>query len=76
MTHHVDGCRLQATGEDEANPGRRERHRALSRVQYTPASIIIPGFIRTGWGRAPPFTAKGYVAGLITGGSKKDFAAI
>lgn len=46
----------------------------LSRVQYTPASLGYSGFFpdRLGLTKAS-VTAKGYVAGLIAGGSKKDF---
>ncbi|MEQ1794733.1 MAG: POTRA domain-containing protein [Nitrospira sp.] len=47
----------------------------LSPIQYTPASIGYTGFYpdRLGLTKAS-VTAKGYVAGLIPGGSKKDFA--
>ena len=47
----------------------------LSRIQYTPASLGYTGFYPDRYGLSKAaFTAKGYVAGLIAGGSKKDFA--
>ena len=47
----------------------------LSPIQYTPASIGYNGFYPDKFGMTKTaFTAKGYVAGLISGGSKKDFA--
>lgn len=47
----------------------------LSPVQYTPMSLAYTGFYpdRLGLMKAS-FTAKGYVAGMISGGSKKNFA--
>lgn len=47
----------------------------LGPIQYTPFSIGYTGFYpdRLGLIKAS-FTAKGYVAGMISGGSKKDFA--
>jgi len=47
----------------------------LSPIQYTPASLGYTGFYPDRYGLSKvAFTAKGYVAGLIGGGSKKDFA--
>ena len=67
----VDYKRLEKT---EANFPDGGSAIVLSRVQYMPASIGYTGFYpdRLGLTKAS-FTAKGYVAGLITGGSKKDF---
>lgn len=46
----------------------------LSPVQYTPASLGYTGFYPDRFGLTKAaLTAKGYVAGLIPGGSKKDF---
>ena len=47
----------------------------LSPVQYTPASVGYTGFYPDKLGLTKlAFSAKGYVAGLIPGGAKEDFA--
>lgn len=47
----------------------------LSPIQYTPVSIGYNGFYPDTLGMTKAFfTAKGYAAGMISGGSKKDFA--
>jgi hemolysin activation/secretion protein len=46
----------------------------LSPVQYTPASVAYTGFYPDEFGLTKlALTAKGYVAGMIPGGTKQDF---
>jgi hemolysin activation/secretion protein len=46
-----------------------------SPVAYTPASVAYAGFYPDRWGLTKlSLSAKGYVAGIIPGGSKEDFA--
>lgn len=49
----------------------------LSPVQYTPMSVGYTGFYPDRFGLTKAaFTAKGYVAGMIPGGSKEDFGGV
>ncbi len=67
----IDYKRLEKTSATFPDGGTAT---VLSPVQYTPASIGYSGFYPDQFGfTKASFTAKGYVAGLITGGHKRDF---
>lgn len=47
----------------------------LTPLQYTPLSVGYTGFFPDKWGLSKAsFTTKGYVAGMIPGGAREDFA--
>ncbi len=67
----VDYKRLEPTNATFPDGGTSV---VLSPVQYTPASVSYTGFFPDTLGLSKvTATAKGYVAGLIPGGSKEDF---
>ncbi len=68
----VDYKRLEET--EATFPGNLGRAIVLSPIQYTPASIAYSGSYPDAYG-STLFTTSltGYVAGLVPGGSKKDF---
>ena len=68
----VDYKRLEPTNATFPGVG---SVRIKSRVQYTPASVAYTGFYPDRLGLTKlALSAKGYVAGMIPGGSKEDFA--
>jgi hemolysin activation/secretion protein len=68
----VDYKRLEQT--DATFPGGATAV-VKSPVQYTPASVAYTGFYPDRWGLTKlSLSAKGYIAGMIPGGAKEDFA--
>lgn len=69
----VDYKRLEKT--TATFPGGLGTVTVLSPVQYTPASLTYTGFFPDPYGlNKVTATAKGYVAGIVPGGDKADFA--
>ncbi|TKB82023.1 MAG: ShlB/FhaC/HecB family hemolysin secretion/activation protein [Nitrospira sp.] len=73
MSLGIDFKRLEKTTAEF--PGSLGAAVVLSPIQYTPLSIGYNGFRTDALGITKAFaTAKGYVAGMIPGGKKEDFA--
>lgn len=73
LSFGLDYKRLEET--TATFPGGLGTVRVLSPVQYTPASLTYTGFYPDRYGlNKVTATAKGYVAGIIPGGDKEDFA--
>jgi len=68
----VDYKRLEKT--EAKFPGDLGTAVVLSPIQYTPATVNYTGALYDDWGYTRlTTTAKGYVAGMIPGGRKRDF---
>ena len=69
----MDYKHLKAT--EATFPGNLGTATVLGPIQYTPASVNYTGTYYDAWGYTRlTATAKGYVAGMIPGGSKEDFS--
>ena len=69
----MDYKNLKAT--EATFPGNLGTATVLGAIQYTPASMNYTGTYYDAWGYTRlTTTAKGYVAGMIPGGSKEDFS--